>query len=80
MKTSYLSSMKLYQSMNIFHGGLREAVNNISAKRHKVCILPESRVSKVFHKIMGEVSKIDKDSMREETEQSLMIEPPMASA
>ena len=54
--------------------GLREALNNIFAKKQKVRIKPGPRVSDIFDKIMGEISKIDKDSAREETELSLMME------
>ena len=54
--------------------GLRMALKDISAEKQKVRILPESRVSEVFDKIMGEISKIDKDSAQEETEESLMME------
>ena len=54
--------------------GLRESLNNIFAKKQKVRIKPGPRVSDIFDKIMGEISKIDKDSAREETELSLMME------
>ena len=54
-------------------GRLREA-SDISAMGQEVRILPRSRLSEVFDKVMGEISKIDKDSAREETELSLMME------
>ena len=49
-------------------------MKDISVEKQTVRILPESRVSGVFDKIMGEISKINKDSAQEETEESLMME------
>ena len=48
-------------------------MKNISAINQEVCILPKSRVSEVFYKIMGEISKADKDCVREETEESVIM-------